>query len=198
MKPGSEHGEPSELAALYTAGALPESEAREYEQRMAAGCPLSNAESAGYSPVVERLVELAEPVEPPPRVRDALLARIHAADDAALKGGPQIWRQWEATSTGSALYTMRRDEGTWDETGVTGVRIRRLFVDRQRNQFTGLVRMAPGTAYPRHVHDGPEECLVLEGDLSVGDEIQLAAGDYQYAPPGSLHGIQSTRGGCLL
>ena len=57
--------------------------------------------------------------------------------------------------------------------------------------------MAPGTSYPGHRHAGVEECYVLEGDLRVGDLV-MRAGDYQRAAIGSVHGVQSTEGGCLL
>jgi anti-sigma factor ChrR (cupin superfamily) len=70
-------------------------------------------------------------------------------------------------------------------------------MDSARDRMTCLVRMAAGTAYPRHIHAGPEECLVLEGELRVGDEM-LRAGDYQRAAPGSHHPVQSTDRGCLL
>ena len=63
--------------------------------------------------------------------------------------------------------------------------------------MTMLVRMEAGSSYPQHIHDGPEECYVLQGDLRVGDEV-LGRGDYQRAAPGSRHGIQSTENGCLL
>ena len=64
--------------------------------------------------------------------------------------------------------------------------------------MTALFRMAAGSEYIPHVHAGPEECYVLEGDLHVGDDIVMHAGDYQRAPAGSVHGVQRTEGGCLL
>lgn len=76
--------------------------------------------------------------------------------------------------------------------------MRRLFVDRAANRMTAMFKMAPGAAYVPHVHGGAEECYVLEGDLHVGDEIMMRAGDYQRAPAGSLHGVQRTEGGCTL
>ena len=75
--------------------------------------------------------------------------------------------------------------------------MRRLFVDETSRRMTILARLAPGVVYPPHVHAGLEECYVLEGDLWIGD-VEMRAGDYQRAEPGSNHGIQSTRGGCLL
>ena len=88
-------------------------------------------------------------------------------------------------------------DGSWEDTGVNGVQVRRLFVDPPRNQMTMLVRMEAGSSYPQHIHDGPEECYVLQGDLRVGDKV-LRSGDYQRAAPRSRHGIQSTENGCLL
>ncbi len=120
-----------------------------------------------------------------------------SADSAPAPKTPQVWKQWDSTSAGGALFTLRSDATPWEPTGIEGIEIRRLFVDRQRNQTTMLIRMAAGRSYPRHVHGGAEECLVLEGDLRVGDNV-LHAGDYQRAPEGSLHGVQATDGGCVL
>lgn len=132
---------------------------------------------------------------PDPRVREALMMCID--DVEPVDENKQVWKRWESTREDMDLYVVRRGEGQWEDTGVQGVRIRRLFVDRERNQFTAIVEMAPGSAYPRHIHDTAEECLVLEGDLRVGDD-HLFAGDYQRAPAGSKHGIQSTDNGCKL
>ena len=95
------------------------------------------------------------------------------------------------------MIIKKASEAAWESTAVEGVTIRTLFVDQENNQFTALVRMAPGTSYPPHVHGSPEQCLVLEGDLRAGGEV-LHAGDYQRAPTGSYHDLQSTERGCLL
>ena len=76
--------------------------------------------------------------------------------------------------------------------------MRRLFVDRPNNRMTAMFRMAPGTDYPEHVHNGFEECYVLEGELHVGDDIVMHAGDYQRADGGSEHARQWTERGCVL
>lgn len=127
--------------------------------------------------------------------------RISAAPpahaDQTARGAPQVWRDWSSDPAASQLLTRRANEVAWEDTGVEGVSIRRLFVDRERNQFTGMVQMSPGSSYPRHLHNGAEECLVLSGDLHVG-ELVLHAGDYQRAPAGTVHGVQSTVGGCTL
>ena len=65
-------------------------------------------------------------------------------------------------------------------------------------RVTMLVRMEKGTSYPSHRHAGPEECYVLAGDLEVGDQLEMHAGDYQRVERGSVHPPQTTREGCLL
>ncbi|HVR73044.1 MAG TPA: cupin domain-containing protein [Planctomycetota bacterium] len=97
----------------------------------------------------------------------------------------------------SQITLRRAGEGDWEPTAAPGVSVKPLHVDSARRYVTMLVRMEPGSAYPDHLHAGAEECYVLQGDLRVGDET-LRAGDYQHAPAGSEHEIQSTREGCLL
>jgi quercetin dioxygenase-like cupin family protein len=49
-----------------------------------------------------------------------------------------------------------------------------------------LVRFAPGASVSDHHHALDEDCLVLEGEMFLGD-ILLRAGDYQLAPAGGSH-----------
>ena len=44
---------------------------------------------------------------------------------------------------------------------------------------------------------GHEECLVLEGDLIMGD-LKLLPGDFHLAAKGSAHPSATTVSGCLL
>lgn len=123
-------------------------------------------------------------------------------DDAATAADtPQIWRRWrEERPPGSAprLATVRSSSADWEPTSIPGIRTRRLAVDAERRSVTMMVEMAPGTRYPAHRHGGAEECFVLSGDLRIGEEEVLAAGDYQRADAGSFHPVQSTDGGCTL
>jgi len=193
-------GDPAELAALYVAGGMNHLERWGFERHLSDCCALCAAEMARLDPVSVHLAEFTENVAPAESIKQQLLRRIGASATATNPDSrtptDQVWKKWRG-NTADELCTLRANEGGWEKTGVEGVSIRRLFVDSDRNQFTGMVRMAAGATYPRHVHNGAEECLVLEGDLHVGDLV-LHAGDYQRAPAGSLHGIQSTEGGCLL
>ena len=49
-----------------------------------------------------------------------------------------------------------------------------------------LVRFAPGASVADHRHALDEDCLVLEGEMFLGD-ILLRTGDYQLAPAGGSH-----------
>jgi quercetin dioxygenase-like cupin family protein len=49
-----------------------------------------------------------------------------------------------------------------------------------------LVRFAPGASVPDHRHAIDEDCLMLDGEMFLGD-ILLRPGDYQLAPAGGGH-----------
>ena len=183
----------AELAALIAAGAIPEASQPDVEARLGSDA-LLRAELAHLSPAIESLCDRS--LAPPPSIRSGLLGRIDSESRPA-PVDPQIWKRWTRDDENRKLLIRRSQEGAWEETGVEGVRVKRLLMDEARNQFTALVRMSPGSSYPRHVHNSAEECLVLEGDIRMGDQV-LRAGDYQFAPADSLHGVQSTEGGCLL
>lgn len=210
------HGDPVELAALYAAGALGPQQAAQLEALAEEAREPWATELRSFLTVEEALMDAVVPVPVDGRVRAALLRRVseHAAatDTSRVSAGtgpaedrhdplhpdPQVWRRWQPDDPNQAHSIIRNAAGgQWEDTGIEGIRIRRLSADPARNQMSMLVRMAAGTGYPAHVHNGPEECLVLEGDLRTGDHV-LRAGDYQRMTPGSRHGYQSTEHGCLL
>jgi quercetin dioxygenase-like cupin family protein len=199
-------GEPAEIAALYVCGALSREESEAFESF------LRGPDAKEYLVELRRLENVVDALArcdeetPPAAVREALMARArrdaeHRREDAGREmetsGSKQPWKSWSADQESSTLYTLHRYEGEWAETGVPGIQVRRLFVDRGANRMTAMFKMAAGTAYPRHVHADAEECYVLEGDLHVED-IVLRAGDYQRAGKDSQHGVQWTEGGCVL
>ncbi|CAN5186422.1 hypothetical protein BH11PSE10_BH11PSE10_11930 [soil metagenome] len=58
-----------------------------------------------------------------------------------------------------------------------------------------LVRFAAGAGVPDHTHALDEDCLMLEGEMFLGDTL-LRPGDYQMAAAGSRHfGEMSDVGG---
>ncbi len=190
-------GDPRELAALYAAGALPPDDRERFERHLASGCDVCGQELAALMDAVTDLAAAVVPVHPEPQTRERLLRRVAASSHAVSSPSPLQPHLRAASPAVPPLLTLRAGEGEWETTAVPGVSIRTLYVDREREQYTALVRMCAGSSYPRHVHGGPEHCLVLEGDLHIGDEV-LHPGDYQVAPAGSRHGVQTTEQGCLL
>jgi anti-sigma factor ChrR (cupin superfamily) len=179
-------------AAAYVLGSLSLEERAELEAHLRA-CDLCRREVESLESVLGDLAALAPAMSPPPALKERLLARVRESEPSVT----QPWKQWLPATSEAGLTLVRAGEGAWEPSGVDGVEIRRLFLDRENDRATMLVRMAPGTSYPAHVHGGAEECYVLQGDLDVAG-TRMVAGDYQRATSGSLHGIQSTVGGCLL
>jgi len=62
---------------------------------------------------------------------------------------------------------------------------------------SSFFRFEPGASMEGHTHLRNEECMMLGGEIFLGD-ILLRAGDYHMAPAGSYHGEVSTDVGALL
>jgi anti-sigma factor ChrR (cupin superfamily) len=69
--------------------------------------------------------------------------------------------------------------------------------DRASGQGSYLMRMEPGAVTIAHEHQGMEEFLVLEGDLTDSDGACFGPGDVVSYEPGTRHNSW-TEGGCLL
>jgi ChrR Cupin-like domain len=93
--------------------------------------------------------------------------------------------------------TRRAGSGVWIEMSP-GITYTVLFEDSVEKRRSILIRALPGATYESHAHDkGYEECLVLEGDLIMGD-LAMSAGDFHVAAKGSTHPVATTVSGCLL
>lgn len=57
--------------------------------------------------------------------------------------------------------------------------------------------MEPGSRVPVHSHTQEEHCLVLEGEVRIGEHI-MRSGDFHVALPGTAHEDFRTTTGCLL
>ena len=132
--------------------------------------------------LVAALLEAQSPVLPPPERARALRERILAGAGAARRPGSV------------AHLTIRGDEGSWVSL-MPRISIKVLREDASTRSY--LLRMAPGAKLPAHDHSLEEECMVLEGDVWLGD-IHAHAGDYHLARRGLPHGELTTEGGCLL
>ncbi len=76
-----------------------------------------------------------------------------------------------------------------------GVQIKPLYAEGER--ISMLVQFEPGASVPAHGHGHGEECLMVAGDLFLGD-VLLREGDFQFAPCGTGHGELQSDVGCVL
>ena len=82
----------------------------------------------------------------------------------------------------------------WVDSPQQGVE--RVMLDRvgaEKARATSIVRYAPDSYFPHHLHPGGEEILVLSGTFSA-DDIDYAAGWYLRNPPTSGHRPYSREG----
>lgn len=102
----------------------------------------------------------------------------------------------EAAGKGEGYTTIRANEGEWVE-ALPGAEIKILYQVGDDGPLSYLARLEAGFEMPGHVHELDEECIMLEGDLSMGD-IYLEAGDYHFSAKGMNHGQHRTKQGALI
>ncbi|MBA2409659.1 MAG: cupin domain-containing protein [Gammaproteobacteria bacterium] len=95
----------------------------------------------------------------------------------------------------AVYYTVPADSGAWLRIDPR-LEMKILYKDARATSF--LLRLQPGARLPAHVHAADEECLVLEGELRLGEGVILKAGDYHFAPTGLPHGAAESPSGALL
>lgn len=127
--------------------------------------------------VMDELLQSITPIAPPPGLRGKILDRI------------------KSQTAQQGVSTTRHIEG-W-KTLAPGIEVKLLCVDLLANTKSFLIRAAAGVSMPGHGHQGDEECLVLEGEFSMGD-LTLRAGDFHHASKGVIHPESTTRTGVLV
>lgn len=134
--------------------------------------------------ILQLLAENQEPVELPTdlkaRMRINILQQVAQEEAATLPG----------------FKTIRANEGEWVQP-LPGASIKILHQEGDSGLLTYLAKLDPGFEMPGHPHPYDEECIMLEGDLWLG-ELHLFAGDYHFAPKGVHHGRLRTDNGALV
>lgn len=112
-----------------------------------------------------------------------LLRRLLRVPPEVLPASEAQWWWRSGLKTGSARQAAWLAPGPWRNSGP-GAQYQPLSV--QAHVASMLVRLSAGTAIADHQHELGEDCLVLQGEMFLGD-ILLRAGDYQLAPAGAAH-----------
>lgn len=127
--------------------------------------------------IADAMLEAIAPVTPPATLRARVLARV--AQDRLV----------------ADFHTLRNADG-W-RILAPGLDYKLLAYSEHADNKSFLLRAAPGSEFPAHAHEGDEECIVLEGEFTMG-ELTLHAGDFHFAPRGSHHPNAYTRSGALV
>ena len=170
---------PDDLEALALAdaiGALDADERASLEARVALLTPEQQAHVASLYDVALALGSSVDQMEPPARVRAAVLAATRAP----------------------GRYSVFAGDRPWTDTPLPGIQMKVLSMDQARGMATMLIRAIPGAVYPSHRHSGPEECYVIRGSVIMDGRV-LRAGDFHHADADSDHGeITTTEGAEVL
>ena len=169
---------------LHALGLLEESEGAEIDAHVAE-CEVCARELDDLREAAAAVSLSTGPIQPPAGLRDKVLQLAN----------PQVWKKWDGASS-EDMHLVREGEGEWQRVRE-GVYAKQLYIDRTRDLVTMLVRMDPGARYVPHRHAAPEQCFVLKGDLRDKDVV-CYAGDFQVLEPGSVHGAQWTKEGCVV
>jgi anti-sigma factor ChrR (cupin superfamily) len=127
--------------------------------------------------VLTRMLEAVAPETPPKDLRNKMLDRVR-------------------TTQTLAAHTLRAAAGAWKPI-IPGIEVKTLLYDAQAGMVSFLLRAQPGASLPAHGHRAYEECIVLEGEFTMGD-LTLRTGDFQAGYPGEEHPVASTRTGVLV
>lgn len=134
----------------------------------------------------------------------ALDDELRAHIDASLQASPadaasagrvkqRLMRRIAAASTPQHL-TVEAGQGEW-QPFTPGTQIKVLHVDGGVMSY--LVRLAAGASLPAHRHPVDEECVVLEGQVRIG-ELRIDAGGFHLGRRHVLHDRLVSDGGALI
>lgn len=134
--------------------------------------------------ILQYLAENEEPLEMPQELK------------LKLRGNIMNQVANEQAGVGPGFITVRDSEDGWIE-ALPGGFVKILKEADENGSLTYLARLEPGFEMPSHIHEFGEECIMLEGELWMGD-LHLKKGDYHYAAAGMKHGKHYSPTGALI
>jgi len=105
----------------------------------------------------------------------------------------KLFQRIAADSTGRHL-TLQPADGDWQPFG-RGVQLKLLH--EAGGVMSYLLKLAPGAALPAHRHPVDEECVVLEGEVQIG-ELRLPAGGFHLGRKDVPHDRLRSETGALI
>ena len=157
--------------------ALPAAEARALTDH-ATDCPECRAELEALRVVADSLAAWPDLLQPSASLGERLARRIASETGGQPASSPEPW-----------------SEPAWVEV-APGITCQFLATDAERQLVSMLVRLAPNTSYPPHMHAAVEELHLLDGELWI-DDRKLYPGDYNRADPGTSDARVWSETGCL-
>jgi len=189
-----------ELAPLYVLGLLNQDE-QSWVEAQVANCPELAEELACYGDALAAIPYAAPPAALAPEVKDRLFQRlitqpIDSRPQAEVVAQESTAQPKPLEPKPDLAWVMRSQALKWQPYLSPGVTIALLYTDLQKQEVVGLLRAAPQSQSPLHRHANVEEIFLLEGDLTIGEDV-YQAGDYLRSIPGSAH-APYTQQGCVL
>jgi len=186
-----------ELASLYVAGAMTTGEKIAFETQLGNDPALRELVCS-----LERATDLlalgAPQIQLPPMLKEKVIHRIDAANAQASPSAPSPSAAQDAIAgmPGFVVHGANDSQG-WKPLPLPGAWIKLLSFQPDRNIAILLGKLGPGVRYPAHTHMGPEELLILSGDLHIGD-LTLGPGDFHHSDAGTHHQDNHSIEGCVL
>lgn len=224
MSPQDSMNEPCPLAATawgVVVGSATDQDREELTAHLLQGCPACGAELRRAREVVgdldlvvaERTLAQGRASALPTSVKERLFAGLEPSEgdvprdvDAGTgpetgtgtgTGTPQLPGPLFQSSHAEGIFVLPSSDEDWQPSGLPGIHVKWLTDGAAHERRAVLVRFDPGAAFPPHRHSMREECIVLEGRLTFGDET-MKPGDYQVAEAGTIHPLQVSEEGCLV
>jgi predicted ChrR family anti-sigma factor len=173
-----------ETLTLYAVGLAEADQVRLIDDHLSA-CNSCRTELRSFQEAAASLAYALPDVNPPARVRERVLSNVGESRKAPL----------EQPMPG--VFVLREPQQRWRDTPYPGVQVKILYADPVSKSVTSLLKLEPGAVYPQHRHAAVEQCLVLEGEVRIG-QIGIKAGDFEFAAAGTHHPSVTTDSGCVL
>lgn len=175
-----------ELAPLYALGSLAADECQWVEAQMAAH-PELTAEIVAYQAAIAILPYAVPQQSLPAGLKERVFRKTTGeAPPATEEPGIPVSKNFNFSDL------------KWRPFNAPGFEMAKLHLNRDSRELTCFVRAATGgLPYPAHRHAGPEEILMLEGELRIGETL-YGPGDYIRAEADSVHPHAETVTACLF